>query len=179
MNQSSLQNIIKAIIQGSNKPVKIDDILRAFVDDNIEVSMVKAAIKNLLMEDDVTQQLRKIAGGYQYHIKLEYTKWLQRAQEVEVDESKLPRALVETLAIIVYKQPISRGEIELLRGCQTHLTVYNQLEERGWVRVVAYGGERNTAALYGTTEEFLEYFGLSSVFDLPDLESFKLEEEIA
>ncbi|MCA9749932.1 MAG: SMC-Scp complex subunit ScpB, partial [Romboutsia sp.] len=104
-----------------------------------------------------------------FELKQEYGKYLQRFN----GESReiLPRALLETLTIIAYKQPVSRGEIAIIRGVDTHLTVYQQLEERGFIRVSGYGGDVGRAMLYSTTKKFLQYFGLNSLTDLPDFDN--------
>lgn len=173
MEQNELQNIVKAIIQASNETVKLDDILLAFEEEErIDIDDVKFSIKYLLDNPDETQELVQIAGGYRYQIKQKFNKWIQKAKQIDLEAEFLSRAVSETVMYIAYNQPVSRADIDKFRGCQTHAMVYNQLEERGWIEVVEIGGERNSAFLYGTTDTFLEYFGLNSIFDLPPLESF-------
>ena len=79
------------------------------------------------------------------------------------------------LAIIAYKQPISRTEIDSIRGAATNTVVFEQLEDKRWIKIVEFGGTKNRAALYGTTREFLEYFNLNSIYELPELEMKILE----
>lgn len=170
MQQDKLVKIIKSIILSQDKYVSIDDLERAFVpEDKVTRDAIKKALNAISKEDDPIYSLVKLAGEYNIQIKQEYCPWIKRFKGEP--EEKLPRALLETLAIIAYKQPISRGEIAIMRGCETHLTVYQQLESRGWIRGVGYGGESGRALLYTTTKTFLQYFGLTSICELPDLAS--------
>lgn len=175
MEPLELQHIVRAIIQGSAKPLNVKEIMLAFTDDaNITAVKVQLAIEDLLAMEDPVHELQEIAGGYRYQIKSQYAPWLQKAQGQEALLERPSRVLNEVLAIIAYKQPITRGEIDLLRGASTHLTIFQQLEERGWIKIVAYGGTNKRAALYGTTSEFLAYFGLNSVYDLPVMEEISI-----
>ena len=178
MEKAELKNIVQAIIQASPKPVTLEELCQVFTEDKeIDTADITDAIETLLKMNDPVQELKPIAGGYRFHLKSQYVPWIQRAQDPEERADPLPRALLETLAIIAYKQPVSRGEVDLIRGKQTSVFVYQELEEREWVKVVAYGGESRRAALYGTTMEFLAYFGLNSIQDLPILEE-KLTSEL-
>ncbi len=172
MELPELQHIVKAIIQAAIKPVIFEELMLAFtVEENITSKQVRLVLKNLLEANEPVQELKEIAGGYRYQIKSQYTLWIRRAQGIEDLVEKNTRIMNEVLAIIAYRQPISRQEIDLIRGASTHLTVLQQLEERGWIKIVAYGGKKHRAALYGTTIGFLEYFGLNSICELPDLEN--------
>jgi segregation and condensation protein B len=170
MDKVELKNIVQAIIQASPKSVTLEELCQVFTEDKVDTADIQEAVETLLKMNDPVQELKAIAGGYRYHIRGEFVPWVQRAQDPVERADPLPRALVETLAIIAYKQPISRGEVDLMRGKQSAWEVFEQLEERGWIKVVAYGGESRRAALYGTTMEFLAYFGLNSIHDLPELE---------
>ena len=171
MELLELQHIIQAVIQGSTKPVTFDELMLLFEENkDITDKEVKSVIKKLLAKKDSVQELKKIAGGYRYQIKAKYSPWLQKTQGKDNEAEKSSKVLNETLAIIAYKQPITRGEIDLIRGASTHLSIFQELEERGWVKIVAYGGTSKRAALYGTTSEFLEHFNLNSIYDLPELE---------
>jgi segregation and condensation protein B len=169
MQQDKLVKIIKSIILSHNKYVSIDDLEQAFVpEDKVTRDDIKKAFGVISNEDDQIYELVKVAGEYNIQIKQEFCPWVKRFKGEPKEE--LPRALLETLAIIAYKQPISRGEIAIIRGCETHLTVYQQLEEREWIRGIGYGGESGRALLYTTTKCFLQYFGLNAVHELPELE---------
>ena len=171
MDKQELKNIVQAIIQASQKPVTLEELFQVFVEERtVDTANIQEAIEALLKMDDAVQELRPVAGGYRFHLKSQYVPWIQKAQDPDEKTDPLPRALLETLSIIAYKQPVSRGEVDLVRGKQTSILVYQQLEEREWIKIVAYGGESKRAALYGTTMTFLEYFGLNSIQDLPILE---------
>ena len=181
MDKAEIQNIVQAVIQASTKAVTLQELCFVFEEcPKVETADIQEAIEKLLEEKDGVQELKQVAGGYRYQIKMCYTPFIHRYRGVEGEVEPLGRALLETLAIIAYKQPVSRGEADLIRGKNTAWMVFQQLEERGWIKVVAYGGEGRKAALYGTTREFLEYFNLNSIEDLPDLpalETTLVEEE--
>lgn len=179
MDRVEVQNIIRAIIQASVKPVRLEELYQVFEEyEEVKAKDIEEAVVALLKIEEPVQELKSVAGGYRYEIKAKYVPWVCKAQDSEAKVEPLSRALIETLAIIAYKQPISRGEADLIRGKSTSWVVFQQLEERGWIKVVAYGGEARRAALYGTTMEFLEYFGLNSIEDLPELEGMAAVEEI-
>ena len=170
MNKNELQDIVRAVIHSATKPVTLEELCELFTENKeVETVDIQDAITALLKAKDSVLELKAVAGGYRYYVRGEFVPWVQRAQDPIERADPLPRALVETLAIIAYKQPISRGEVDLIRGRQSAWEVFEQLEERGWIKVVAYGGESRRAALYGTTMEFLAYFGLNSIHDLPEL----------
>ncbi len=180
MESIEVKNIIQAVIQASKEMVTLEALYEVFKDDRgVETVQIQEAIESLLKENDLVQELKMVAGGYRYQIKQKYIPWVLKNQNEEIEAESLPVALREVLAIIAYKQPISRGEIEYLRGRQTSQSVFQQLEEREWIKVVAYGGESNRAMLYGTTLEFLAYFGLNSVEELPELPELSSLDQIA
>ena len=170
MQQAKLIKIVKAIILSKKAFVSIESLEKAFlVEEGVTRVDLKKALEKILKEEDEIYKLVRRAGEYGFELKQEYGKYLQRFN----GESReiLPRALLETLTIIAYKQPVSRGEIAIIRGVDTHLTVYQQLEERGFIRVSGYGGDVGRAMLYSTTKKFLQYFGLNSLTDLPDFDN--------
>lgn len=172
MEPKELQNIVRAIIQASPKPVTLEALCKIFAEDkDVQPFDIKDAITALFKARDPVQELKPVAGGYHYHVKPQYATWVKKAQDKdsETKVEPLSRALLETLAIIAYKQPVSRGEVDYIRGKTTAADLFEQLEERQWIKIVAYGGEHKRIALYGTTLEFLEYFGLNDIQDLPEL----------
>lgn len=170
MDKREIQNIVQAVIHSSIKAITLEELCCVFeAYPKVETADVQEALEALLEEKDAVLELKQVAGGYRYQIKSCYTPFIHKHRGVEAEIEPLGRALLETLAIIAYKQPVSRGEADLIRGKNTAWTVFQQLEEREWIKVVAYGGESRRTALYGTTREFLEYFNLNSIEDLPDL----------
>ena len=130
MDPKELQNIVRAIIQASPKPVTLEALCEVFSDDEeVQLVDIQDVITTLLKAKDPAQELKSIAGGYHYHIKPEYTPWVKKSQDPESKTESLSRALLETLAIIAYKQPISRGEVDYIRGKTTAADLFAQLEE--------------------------------------------------
>lgn len=112
-------------------------------------------------------EIRKLAGGYRLEVPQAYSMWVSRLWVER--PARYSRALLETLALIAYRQPITRPEIEQVRGVAVSTNIIRTLTERGWVRVVGHRDAPGRPALYGTTRGFLDYFGLASLEDLPTL----------
>jgi len=123
-------------------------------------------------------ELQEVAGGWRLQVRAEYGEWIGRLWQEK--PPKYSRALLETLALIVYRQPITRGEIEDVRGVAVSSNIVRTLLERGWVREVGYQEVPGLPALYGTTPQFLDDFNLKSLDQLPalpeikDLEQFEM-----
>lgn len=121
-------------------------------------------------------ELREVASGFRYQIREDVHVWVARLWTER--QTKYSRALLETLALIAYRQPITRGEIEQIRGVAVSTNIVRTLEEREWIRVVGYRDVPGKPALFGTTRTFLDYFNLKSLDELPalteirDLEDF-------
>ncbi len=115
--------------------------------------------------------LKKVASGYRFQVRPELSFWVGRLFEEK--PPKYSRALLETLAIIAYRQPVTRGDIEDIRGVAVSSNIIRTLLEREWIRVVAHKEVPGRPALYGTTKQFLDYFDLSSLHELPTLQEIK------
>ncbi|MDF1795976.1 MAG: SMC-Scp complex subunit ScpB [Coxiellaceae bacterium] len=129
---------------------------------------IRAALQ-LLTEDYAERgvELSHVASGYRFQAKAEYAPYLQKLWEKK--PPRFSRAMLETLALIAYRQPITRGEIEEVRGVSTSSHIMKVLQEREWVKIVAYKDVPGKPALFGTTKEFLDYFDLQHLKDMPDL----------
>jgi segregation and condensation protein B len=112
-------------------------------------------------------QLREVASGYRFQVSPEYARWVARLWAER--PARYSRALLETLAIIAYRQPVTRAEVEDIRGVQVSTSVLKTLLERAWVRVVGHRDVPGRPALYGTTREFLDHFNLKTLAELPTL----------
>ncbi len=116
-------------------------------------------------------ELKQVASGYRFQVRQELSRWVQRLFEEK--PPKYSRALLETLAIIAYKQPVTRGDIEDIRGVSVSSGIIQTLLEREWIRVVAHKEVPGRPGLYGTTKQFLDYFNIKSLSELPTLEQIQ------
>ncbi|MDX2465632.1 MAG: SMC-Scp complex subunit ScpB [Porticoccus sp.] len=121
-------------------------------------------------------ELKKTGSGYRFQVRNEFSEWINRLWEEK--PKKYSRALLETLALIAYRQPITRGDIEEIRGVSVSSETVKTLLERDWVRVVGHRDVPGRPALYATTKQFLDYFSLKNLEDLPALNDIKDIEEI-
>jgi segregation and condensation protein B len=112
-----------------------------------------------------------VASGYRFQVKQDLSRWVSRLFEEK--PPKYSRALLETLAIIAYRQPVTRGDIEDIRGVSVSSSIIQTLVEREWVRVVAHKEVPGRPGLYGTTKQFLDYFNISSLNELPALQEIQ------
>jgi segregation and condensation protein B len=121
-------------------------------------------------------ELREVASGYRVQIRSDYTPWVSRLWEER--PPRYSRALLETLSIIAYRQPITRAEIEDVRGVSLSTNIFRTLLDRRWIRAVGHRDVPGRPALYGTTREFLDYFGLKSLDELPPLAELRDVDEL-
>ncbi len=172
MDRKEAKRVIEALLFATDAPISLAKLrsLLGEVDNKI-LRQLMAELKEEYERDEHSFSLIEVAGGYQIYTRPEYAKWVQelfRGKRV----AKLTAAALETLAIIAYKQPIIRGDIEAIRGVNVD-GVMATLTERGLVAVVGRDERPGRPLLYGTTPEFLRYFGLSSLSDLPKIEELE------
>ncbi len=158
----------------AEKPLKVNEIEVLFAGDNDMPSRddIRKTLK-LLAEDyaDRGFQLKEVASGFRLQVKQDYSDWIGRLWEEK--PARYTRALLETIALIAYRQPITRGEIEEVRGVSVSSNIVKTLMEREWIKVLGHKDVPGKPALYGTTKEFLDYFNLKSLEDLPSLAEIK------
>ncbi len=153
----------------ADTPASMDYLLRLFSE---EEQVGREEIKEVLMQLEAECEsrgieLKEVASGYRYQASQDISPWLSR---LEVERpSRYSRALLETLSLIVYRQPVTRAEIEDVRGVAVSSSIIKTLLEREWVRVVGHRDVPGKPALYGTTRQFLDYFNLKSLSELPPL----------
>lgn len=174
MNQEQLKNIIEAALMVSDKPMSINRLLELFQKDveEIEREEIMAAIQEL--QDDYQFrgiELTKVANGYRIQSRAEYADWINRLFDEK--PPRYSRALLETLAIIAYRQPLTRAEIEDIRGVSVSSNIIKTLQEREWIRVVGHKDLPGKPELLATTKEFLDYFNLKTLSELPTLAEIK------
>jgi len=137
-----------------------------------ELAEIQAAIDAIAADYQTRPvELKQVASGYRFQVRQELSRWVQRLFEEK--PPKYSRALLETLAIIAYKQPVTRGDIEDIRGVSVSSGIIQTLLEREWIRVVAHKEVPGRPGLYGTTKQFLDYFNIKSLSELPTLEQIQ------
>ncbi len=166
---NELKNILEAVLLVSDAPVSIAKMQGLF-EDNVQPPSeeIRRAIESLQRDcEDRGVELRKIGSGYRYQSKVKYADWVRKLYSTR--PPKLSRALLETLAIIAYRQPVTRGDIEEIRGVSVSSDIIQKLQEREWVKQIGVRDLPGRPALFGTTPEFLSYFNLESLRELPSL----------
>ena len=169
----SLKNILEAALLAAGGPLSIDQMVQLFEEgDTPGRSQIQDALDGLSAEyAERGIELCLVAGGYRIQVRAEISPWVARLWEER--PARYSRALLETLALIAYRQPITRGEIEEIRGVSVSTNIIKTLLEREWVRVVGHRDVPGRPALFATTRQFLDYFGLRSLNALPPLAEIK------
>lgn len=170
MNDRAQQlKIIEAAIFAAGEPVNAERLLTLF--DELNRPSVKE-IKEMISEISAMYaergvELIEVASGFRFQAKSEFAPWLQRLWEKK--PPRYSRALLETLALVLYRQPITRGEIEDIRSVVVSTTIIKTLLDHNWIKIVGYKDVPGKPALYGSTKQFLDYFNLKNLGDLPAL----------
>ncbi len=165
----SLSHILEAALLAAGAPLSVERLQELFPEEERpERAALEAALEALASEYEGRGiELIRVAGGYRIQVRAAVAPWVARLSEER--PARYSRALLETLALIAYRQPITRGEIEEVRGVAVSTNIVRTLLERDWVRVVGHRDVPGRPALYATTRQFLDYFGLRSLGDLPPL----------
>lgn len=173
MTPEKMQTIIEAALMIAGQPLSINAIQKMFTDDERpENEDIKNALERISEHyQDSGVELRQVASGYRLQAKADLSPWLARLWEER--PPRYSRAYMETLSIIAYKQPVTRAEIEDIRGVTVSSNIIKTLMEREWVRVIGQLDVPGKPSIYGTTKEFLNYFNLKSLKELPPLPEFK------
>jgi len=167
--KKKLKPIVEALIFSSRKPLSIDNLKDALaVDFMPSRALLKDIISCLVLDyQDKGIELVEHAGNYRFQTRSDYSEWVQRLWEDK--PQKYSRALLETLALIAYRQPITRGDIEEVRGVVVSSTIMKTLLERSWVKVIGHREVPGRPAIYATTKQFLAHFNLKTLEELPTL----------
>lgn len=167
--QPQLKHIIEAALLVAGEPLRIERLQGLFPQDRQpEAADVCAALTELAKDYDGRGiELKEVASGYRIQVRAQVAPWV--AQLWVTKPGRYSRALLETLAIIAYRQPITRGEIEEIRGVALSSSIMRALQERGWIRVAGHRELPGRPALFGTTRTFLDYFNLKSLDEMPAL----------
>lgn len=165
-----MKGIIETLLFVSEKPLTIERVVEV-INKAVGRDVIRSLFNELIMEyRGCALQIREVAEGYQLCTRSEYSEWIRDFLKIE-RRSKLSRASLETLAIIAYKQPITRMEVEDIRKVEISGILKGLLEKR-LIRIVGRKKVLGRPMMYGTTREFLEYFGLKELSDLPRREEF-------
>ena len=177
MEKSKLKKIIESLIFSSTKPISLRELKNFFTDESISPELIEEVISDIEAKYiDSGVILKKVSTGYRFQVTEECNEWVSRFYPEK--PQKYSRALMETLALIIYKQPITRTEIESVRGVSVSSNIIKTLLERDWVKILGYKDVPGKPAIFGTTKEFLNSHNLASLGQLPKLDDIiELSEE--
>ena len=178
MDQQLVTRIVEAALLAANQPLSLAQLHALLTNGELSLDepapegSVERALETLREAcADRGVELVEVASGFRYQVKADVHAWVARLWTER--KTKYTRATLETLALIAYRQPITRGEIEQVRGVAVSSNIIQALEEREWIRVVGHRDVPGKPALYGTTRGFLDYFGLKRLDELPPLSELK------
>lgn len=173
-----LQNILEAALLATDRPLSTDQLRDIFPEGERPTrTVVEHALSQITLAcEERGFELKHVAGGYRFQVREAYASWVGRLWEEK--PQRYSRALLETLALIAYRQPITRGEIEDVRGVAVSSNIVRTLQERGWVRVVGQKDVPGRPSMYATTREFLDYFNLKTLGQLPPLAEIRDLDEV-
>lgn len=174
MQPEKLKNILEAILLSAEQPLEVRQLETLFEADEDRPSRDEIRKALEVLEQDYQgrgMELKQVASGYRIQVPENYAHWVSHLWEEK--PPRYSRALLETLVLIAYRQPITRGEIEEIRGVSVSSHIIKTLLEREWVRVLGHKDVPGKPAMYGTTRDFLDYFNLKSLDELPTLAEIK------
>ena len=165
--------VVEGLLLASGRPLTIANIANVFEEKERPDSKELRLIMDVIAEecDDRGFELKEVASGYRFQVKQELSEWIGKLWEEK--PPRYTRALLEILSLIAYKQPITRGDIEEVRGVSVSPNIIRTLIDREWVRVVGHRDVPGRPAMFATTKQFLDYFNLKSLQDLPPLSEIK------
>ncbi len=170
MDIDKLKPILEALFSASDKPLSVNQLFELFVGDIEQPGKdeIRQAIQQLVEKyANSGFELKQVASGFRFQVRVDFETWVVRLWEQK--PPRYSRALLETLALIAYRQPITRGEIADIRGVSVSINMINTLQERDWVKSLGHKDVPGRPTLYGTTSGFLDYFNLKSLNELPTL----------
>ncbi|MFZ4538358.1 SMC-Scp complex subunit ScpB [Propionivibrio sp.] len=176
-NPGELKRVLEAVLLSSQQPLSVFDLRKVFVEE-VGTDVLRVLLEELRMEwAERPLELVQLASGWRFRTRAEFLPYLKRLSPEK--PPKYSRAVLETLAIIAYRQPVTRGDIEDIRGVSVATQIIKVLEERGWVDVVGHRDTPGRPALLATTKKFLDDLGLRSVTELPPLEMMNQSLDLA
>jgi len=175
MQEKQLKQTLEAAIFAADAPLSVAQLVTLLTPYQVSKARITAALQSI--EQDYAQrgvQLQKVASGYRFQTRTELGEVLSGLWQEK--PPKYSQALLETLALIAYRQPITRGDIEEVRGVSVSSQIMKTLQERGWIKVVGQREVPGRPQLYATTAEFLDYFNVSDLSELPQIPSAAVAE---
>ncbi|MEQ1636484.1 MAG: SMC-Scp complex subunit ScpB [Methylococcales bacterium] len=169
----NIKHIVEAVLFASDKPLSLKQLQAVFPElQQPDLKALDAAVAEVMQDyQDRPVELKAVASGYRFQVVKEMSPWVSRLFDEK--PPRYSRALLETLAIIAYQQPVTRGEIEDIRGVVVSSNIIRTLLEREWIKIVAHKEVPGRPALYATTQQFLDYFSLTSLVQLPTLQEIQ------
>jgi len=174
---SDVDNKVKMIVEGlllaAGRPLTLDNIIQVFSKEEQPDRKELTLVMESIAEDcaDRGFELKEVASGFRFQVKQELSEWVAKLWEER--PPRYTRALLETLALVAYRQPITRGDIEEIRGVGVSSNIVRTLLDREWIRVVGHRDVPGRPAMFATTKQFLDYFNLKSLQDLPPLSEIR------
>ena len=167
MSEITIKQIVEGLLMASDRPLRIEDLDKIICTDNNLQDII-----NEIIEDykDRGIELKEVASGWRFQVRSDLSQWVNKLYEER--PPKYSRALLETLSLIAYRQPVTRAEIENVRGVAVGSNVMKTLIEHEWIRIVGYKEVPGKPAIFATTKKFLDHFNLKSLDELPPLIEF-------
>jgi len=175
IDESEIKSVVEALLFALEGPLTLDDFSRAI--ENVDNRQIRKALEELKEEYNANRRsytIRRIAGGYQLVTLPQFAEYIRKLKDT-TKQTPLSRAALETLAIVAYRQPATKGQVEEIRGVASDGVIRNLLEKK-LIRIVGRKQVLGRPLMYGTTARFLDYFGLGSIKELPKLEDFEIPE---
>lgn len=173
LTQEKIKNIVEAALLAAGKTISLDKILTLFpAAEMIDKNVLRQAIDQLMLDyQSRGVELVEVSSGFRFQVCQTAAPWVSRLWEEK--PQKYSRALLETLALIAYRQPITRGEIEAIRGVSVSSQIIRTLVDREWVRIIGHRDVPGRPAMYASTKQFLDYFSLKRLDELPSLDEIR------
>jgi segregation and condensation protein B len=169
-NINEMKAILEAALLTAGQPLSLEDLLKLFAG-HMERTTLRMLLDEIKQDwSEKTLELVQVASGYRFQAKQDYSEFIARMSPER--QPKYSRAVMETLAIIAYRQPVTRGDIEQIRGVAVNPNVMRQLQERDWIDVVGQREVPGRPSLYATTKHFLDDLNLRSLAELPAMDDF-------
>lgn len=182
-NTGALDPVVEALLFAAGRPLTVEQIAQLIIEDEADAdaelkAIVQKSLQNLAQRYQASGiELKEVAGGFRFQVRSLYAETVARLWDER--PQKYSRALLETLALIAYRQPITRGDIEEIRGVAVNSNIIKTLLERDWIRVVGHRDVPGRPAIFATTKVFLDYFNLKSLDQLPTLAQMREIDDIA